>query len=279
MRIGFVGAGKVGCTLGLYLSQNHEIVGYASRSSASAEYAAELCGSEAFNDTSELVGRCDLLYVTTPDDVIGTVWEALAKDSEIRSTLKGKFIAHASGSLSSEVFVQAKELGAYPYSTHPLFAIASKTDSAKELGDALFVIEGAEEHLSEITKLFSTLGNRTQTINTEDKTRYHAAAVLASNHVVSLYSLAAKELERCGFTAEDACNALSPLFLGNARNLAKLGPISCLTGPAERGDIQTINKHLEVLEGDTHDVYELLNNEALAIAKAKRKLNAQQSRK
>ncbi|MDO4854651.1 MAG: DUF2520 domain-containing protein [Coriobacteriia bacterium] len=278
MKIGFVGAGKVGCTLGLYLKQNHEIVGYTSRSFASAEHAAKLCGCKAYRDANELVGQSDLLYVTTPDDAIGAVWEELTKRPEIRSALKGKLIVHASGSLSSDIFTQAKEIGVYPYSTHPLFAIASKTESAKELGNALFVIEGASERLSEVTELFSSMGNPTQTINTKDKTRYHAAAVLASNHVVALYSLAAKELERCGFTAEDACTALSHLFLGNANNLAKLGPISCLTGPAERGDLQTINKHLEVLEGDTHDVYELLNNEALAIAKAKRELSAQQAK-
>lgn len=274
MKIGFIGAGKVGCTLGLYLGQDHEIVGYASQSHESAKYAAELCKCEAFKNANELAAQCDLLYITTPDDAIAAVWETLIKEPETRGALKGKLIAHASGSLTSDVFAQAKEIGAYPYSTHPLFAIASKTDSAKELGNALFVIEGAKERIDQVKELFAALGNPTQTIKTEDKTRYHAAAVLASNHVVALYSLAAKELEQCGFTVEDACNALSPLFLENANNLAKLGPILCLTGPAERGDFQTINKHLNVLEGDTRKVYELLNNEALAIAEAKRELTS-----
>ena len=31
MKIGFIGAGKVGCTLGIYLGKEHEIVGYASQ--------------------------------------------------------------------------------------------------------------------------------------------------------------------------------------------------------------------------------------------------------
>ena len=279
MKIGFIGAGKVGCTLGLYLGQNNEIVGFASRSFESAEYAAQLCKCKAYRNFCELVAESELLYITTQDDAIASVWKELIANNETKGALKGKLVAHASGSLSSEEFAQAKEIGALPYSTHPLYAIASKTDSAKTLSEALFVIEGAEERLSMVAKLFMDLGNDVQTIKTSDKTRYHAAAVLASNHVVALYSLAAKELETCGFSSTAAYEALAPLFLGNAQNIAALGPIASLTGPAERGDRQTIEKHLAVLEGSAHDAYQILNNEAINIAKAKRELASPQTRK
>ena len=48
MRIGFVGAGKVGCSLGRYFAQEHELIGYTSKTYASAEEAAQLTGSQAF---------------------------------------------------------------------------------------------------------------------------------------------------------------------------------------------------------------------------------------
>ena len=113
------------------------------------------------------------------------------------------------------------------------------------------------------------MGNKVQTIETNDKTRYHAAAVLASNHVVALYSLAAKELQKCGFNEEDANRALAPLLLGNAKNIAQDGPVAALTGPAERGDNKTISKHLATLDGRVKNVYQLLNEEALELAMQK----------
>ncbi len=271
MKIAFMGAGKVGCTLGLYLKKKHEIVGYISRTSSSAEEAAKLCDTKAYKDAAELLEKCDLLYITTPDDAIADVWTKLCRNPKTAQLLKGKLVSHASGSLSSDILSNAKDYGAYAYSTHPLFAIASKIDSAKKLNKALFVVEGDEEKLALMTNLYAEMGNPVQTISTEEKTRYHAAAVLASNHVVALYSLAAKELEKCGFSTKAAAGALAPLFLGNAQNIASLGPIKSLTGPAERGDYETINKHLQLLSGNTKQIYELLNEEALAIAKEKHK--------
>lgn len=270
MKIGFIGAGKVGCTFGLYLGRTNEIIGYMSRSAESADFAANLTNSETFDDTLELFKLCELVYITTPDAEIGPTWSRIVKQVGSSGALEGKIVAHASGSLSSSEFKDADKLGAYAISTHPLFAIPSKTETAKELHKALIVIEGSREKIDKVTQMFSEAGNEVQTIPTEEKTRYHAAAVLASNHVVALYHIALKQLVECGFETEKAQEALNPLFLGNALHIADEGPIESLTGPAERNDVKTINKHLEVLQGRAKSVYELLNQEALEIAEEKR---------
>ena len=62
MRIGFVGAGKVGCSLGRYFAQEHELVGYASKTYASAKEAARLTGSQAFESPIDLAAKCDALF-------------------------------------------------------------------------------------------------------------------------------------------------------------------------------------------------------------------------
>ena len=272
MRIGFIGAGKVGCTLGLYLHDTNDIVGYYSKTAASAHEAATLTGSQVFDSMLDLCEVCDLVFFTTPDGCIGSTWEQVAQDPRAHNALAGTIVAHCSGALSSEVFQGAHDLDAFPYSVHPLFAISSKTSTAAELHQAFFAIEGASEHLEEVMSLFQSLGNEVRAIPTEAKTLYHAAAVMASNHVVALYQLASEQLVNCGFDEQGAQQALAPLFLGNAKHVAEDGTFASLTGPAERGDLTTIAKHLAVLDGEAKEAYEVLNDVALRVASRKHEL-------
>ena len=64
MKIGFVGAGKVGCSLGRYFAQKHELVGFASKTYASSEEAAQLTGSGHSNHRSISQQKCDALFIT-----------------------------------------------------------------------------------------------------------------------------------------------------------------------------------------------------------------------
>ncbi len=270
MRVGFLGAGKVGCSLGRYFSQAHELVGYTSKSQSSAEEAAALTGSDAFSCAAELAANCDALFITTPDGQIQSAWGSLRNAVEARGeTLAGKMVCHCSGAMPSTALTGAEELGASAYSVHPLFAISSKTVPTDELSHAFFAIEGTDDRIDTVTGMIAELGNPYQVIATEEKPRYHAAAVLASNQVVALYRLACNELCRCGFGAEAAEKALAPLFLGNAEHIAHDGAVAALTGPAERGDFATIEKHLACLDGQTREVYKILNDTLLQIADEK----------
>lgn len=268
MKIGFVGAGKVGCSLGAYLSQCHELVGYASKTYSSAAEAAELTGSKAFATPEDLLSECDALFITTPDGQIAPTWEHI-RDCNGKKALQGKLICHCSGALPSTELKGIADVGAYACSIHPLFAIPSKTTSKNELSKAFFAIEGSKEKIDTALSLIKPLGNPYQIIDTNQKARYHAAAAMASNHVVALYRLASEELEKCGFSRKNAEKALSPLFLGNAIHIAAEGTVESLTGPAERGDMETIEKHLACLEGSTREVYRLLNQTLLQIAEEK----------
>ena len=270
MKIGFIGAGKAGCSLGKYFSQSNKLVGYASKSYESAKEAAALTGSDAFADAAELASRCEALFITTPDGQIGLAWESLKERVEgSGGTLAGKIICHCSGAMPSTALQGAEGLGASAYSVHPLFALSSKCVPASELSHAFFAIEGSQDRIDEIAGMLAELGNPYQVIETEEKARYHAAAVLASNQVIALYRLACNELCKCGFGAEAAEKALAPLFLGNAEHLACDGAVAALTGPAERGDFATIKKHLACLDGQTREVYRMLNDTLLQIAAEK----------
>ena len=240
------------------------------RSYKSAKEAADFTGSRAFEHFEELIPLCDTVFITVPDGQIKPVWnEILASDID----LQDKNIVHCSGALSSDVFAGREERGAFGYSVHPLFAVPSKTETYQELHKSFFAIEGDSEHLTEMVALIADEGNVVQVIDAAGKVRYHAAAVLASNQVIALYQRACDELVRCGFTPENAEKALAPLFLGNAEHVAQDGVIASLTGPAERGDTATIQKHLDCLDGSTREVYALLNDTLLEIAARKHESN------
>jgi predicted short-subunit dehydrogenase-like oxidoreductase (DUF2520 family) len=265
MQIGIIGAGKVGYTLGKYFALHGFFVcGYYSRSKASAQDAAEFTQSKYYDNISDLVMDSDMLFFTVPDKAVCEVWVQV-KDLPI----SGKIICHASGALSCAVFEGIEETGAYGYSVHPFFAVSDRYHSYETLGNALFTVEGAKEQIGQVRKLLKTCGNPVVTIGREDKTRYHAAASIASNLVVGLIDLAEDELRQCGFTEEEARKALAPLALGNMQSVMEKGCMEALTGPAERADVQTIEGHLSVLEGEDADIYRLLTKRLLAIAAKK----------
>jgi predicted short-subunit dehydrogenase-like oxidoreductase (DUF2520 family) len=266
MKIGFIGAGRVGFSLGRMFAENDlPLAGYFSRTPESARDAAEFSGTQHFETMQSLIEACDVLFLTVPDGSIGPVWEKIRGFHPA-----GKLICHCSGSISSTVFRGIDECGAFGFSVHPLLAVSDRYGSYRELPDALFTIEGAKAHLSDVCGLLSACGCRYQVIAAKDKVRYHAAAVMASNLVVSLADCAIKLLEECGFSDENARAALSPLMKGNLDAVLSRGPAAALTGPIERGDVGTVKKHLDVLGNDpeTREIYRVLSLRAADVSRA-----------
>ena len=138
MKVGIIGAGKVGCSLGMLLNlQYNNVLGFYSRSLQSSKEAAQFTKTKQYFELEELVEESDTIFLTVPDDVIEEVWNCLK-----RFPIKGKMICHCSGSLSSTIFSNIEDTGAYGFSIHPLLAISDRYSSYKELPKAIFTIEG-----------------------------------------------------------------------------------------------------------------------------------------
>lgn len=265
MKIGFIGAGKVGTALGDYFAKKGlTLSGYASRSVVSAKEAAAFTSSNFYSTYAELVANSDMIFLTVSDGAISEVWNLFRE-----LPLQDKILCHCSGSVSSHVFSGIETKGACAYSIHPLLAIHSKEHSYDNLTKAIFTVEGSKEKLSIITSMLEKLGNPVQCIPTDCKPLYHAAAVFASNHVIALAKVSMDLLQQCGFSNEHALSAITPLLTGNVSNITNVGPISSLTGPIERNDTTTVAKHLNCLEGDTKELYLALSKILIEISKEK----------
>ena len=73
----------------------------------------------------------------------------------------------------------------------------------------------------------------------------------------------------CGFDRESGEAALKPLFLYNCQSVARVGTAAALTGPVERADEKTIQKHLNVLPPEEKEIYIRLSEVLTDIAKRK----------
>lgn len=266
MRTGIIGAGKVGCSLGKYFRlANLEVTGYYDVNEDLAKEAATFTETTFIEDLETIVKTSDTLFLTVPDDLITTVWNQM-KDM----SLEGKFICHCSGALSAgDAFPGIDKCGAFGYSVHPLFAVSDKYNSYKELSHAYFVIEGDEKHREEIAGIFKNLGNEVRYIAAKDKVKYHCAAAVCSNHVVALIQESLELLQECGFDEESALKALTPIMLGNMQHIVERGTVNSLTGPVERADVKTVEKHLSCLNEKQQMLYRLLSEILISIGEKK----------
>lgn len=266
MRTGIIGAGKVGCSLGKYFRLNNlKVTGYYDVNENLAKEAATFTETTFIEDLETIVKISDTLFLTVPDDLITTVWNQM-KDM----SLEGKFICHCSGALSAgDAFPGIDKCGAFGYSVHPLFAVSDKYNSYKELSHAYFVIEGDEKHREEIAGIFNNLGNEVRYIAAKDKVKYHCAAAVCSNHVVALIQESLDLMQECGFDEESALKALAPIMLGNMQHIAERGTVNSLTGPVERADVKTVEKHLNCLDEKQQMIYRLLSEVLISIVEKK----------
>lgn len=264
MRIGFVGAGNVGLSMGCYIAyRGLTVMGFYDTNSEAARKGADLVRGVAFSSLSDMLIACDWVFITVPDDVIEPIWIQC-----LRYDVSGKVFVHCSGAMSSEIFVGAADAAACGFSLHPAqaFPVAMSTQSMEHV---FFTIEGIGQR-ERFDDFMKKLGNSYKWIDTADKVRYHLAAVMLSNMMCALYSKGRGLLLRCGFSDEEVSRCFSSIFVDNAANIASMGCRDALTGPVERNDVGTIEKHLQLLHGKDRELYCLLSEELVKIAEEKR---------
>ena len=225
LRVRIIGPGRAGRSLGQALA------------AAGWTPAGELRRSDAVGDAARGV---DLLVIATPDVSIGEVASAV---EPVAATV----VAHLSGSLGLEVLApHARRAG-----IHPLVALPDPDIGARLLrAGAWFAVAG--DPLART--VVAALGGHTLEVADHDRPAYHAAACIASNHLVALLG----QVERVAALAGVPLDAYLDLVRATVDNVAALGPAAALTGPVARGDLATVAHHLAAIPEDERPAYEAM---------------------
>ena len=249
MKIGIIGGGKVGCCLAEYL-QNH-LVGITASTSEKNQMLANRFHTSC-TTTSEVIVQSEVIFLTVPDRKIADVAQAIV----LTQNVADKIFLHCSGSLGLEPLQSLTESGAHCGSLHPLQSFAGV---ATQLQGVYMAIDGDETAQGKAKEIVELLGGNSFYVPAKERAAYHAAACFCSNYAVTVEALAQKLMSRWIGSEEKAWQALLPLFKGTASNLQtakKAGTV--LTGPVARGDITTIQKHLQALPTEYLSIYRSL---------------------
>jgi predicted short-subunit dehydrogenase-like oxidoreductase (DUF2520 family) len=202
------------------------------------------------DDVADAARDVELLVIATPDAVIAEVATSVRPAPEAADGTG--VVAHLSGSLGLDVLAPHPRRAAL----HPLVALPGADVGARRLaGGAWFAVAGdPPPALALARRVVDDLGGRSFTVAEDRRAAHHAAAVIASNHLVALLGQA----ERVAHAAGVPFEAYLDLVRATVDNVAELGPAAALTGPAARGDWATVERHRRALPDDELDVYDAM---------------------
>ena len=247
--VSIVGSGRLGTALALALSAaGYSIEVMIARRRAHARKAAALVSSRTSSlgiQDVRLLPPGKIIFIATPDDEIGNIAEKLA--GLTTGAVKGRFVLHTSGALSAEALAPLAAVGFQVGSLHPLVSVSDPRSGAANLRGAFYCVEGDRSAIQTAHSIVRNLKGQSFAIPKESKPLYHAAAVMASGHVVALFDLAVEMLMQCGLTRSKARRVLAPLLESTVNNLAITDPARAMTGTFARGDLATVLRHLQSL--------------------------------
>lgn len=275
MKIGIVGAGKVGIAIASVLrAKGFEVAAIASRRQESLDKARRYVGDDtAYTcDIRDVVEGSDIVGVTTQDREISNVAHEIAKQFE---NLKGKVFFHTSGAHTAAELKPLDERGAYLGSLHPLQTFPDIESGIAGLSSTYIFIEGDQAAVPSLETVASSLGHKVVRIESGHKVLYHLSAVFVCNLLCALLYQGEQIMEAIGIDLVP----FYPIIKTTLGNIETRGPLLSLTGPVVRGDIGTIVTHLAAMKEMplAADVYRELSRVALEMTKRRGTLSEEQA--
>lgn len=226
LTFSLVGPGRVGMSLAAWLE------------AAGARGLAK-AGRRDMQDLSS-AGQ-DLLLIAVPDPALPGVASALALRPQAAIAL------HTSGNLDASAIASLREAGSAIGSLHPLKAFPRPLVDLDQASGVFFAVDGDPPAQALARRLATAWGGSSAEVAPQARALYHFAATLAAGGVVTLLALA-EDLARRLDLPEAAIRGYVELCRGAVAQVLETGsPAAALTGPAARGDRDTVVRHLGVL--------------------------------
>lgn len=242
-RIVIIGSGNVATSIALALKNKCEVAQIYSRTLTNAEALAKLVGCDATNDLKKLVLDADVYIVSVKDDAIVNVIETEPDN--------GALWLHTSGSTPIDVFREKRSRFGVLY---PMQSF-SKSHPARMSEVHIFIEGNDSKACREVKELASLMTKNVHKVSSKERERLHIAAVFACNFANHMFTLSSEVLDEAGIPFD----AMLPLIKTTIAKLDSMTPQESQTGPAARGDVKIIEKHLKSLQGDKRKIYKLLS--------------------
>ncbi len=249
LRVGVVGAGRVGAVLGAALARvGHEVVAVSAVSRDSVRRAERLLPGVAILPPQEVVSAAEFVLLAVPDDALRPLVSGLATTDAWRP---GQLAAHTSGAVGIGVLDPAAARGVLPLALHPVMTFAGRPEDLDRLAGATFGVTAPDELRPVAEALVVEIGGEPVWVPELARPLYHAALTIGANHLTTLVNDAVDLLDRAGI--EYPARLLAPLLSAALDNALRLGD-AALTGPVSRGDVATVASHLATLSDEAPDV-------------------------
>lgn len=185
----------------------------------------------------------DVFVIAVSDDAIASVSEYL-KD-------KKGLVVHTSGSVSMDALSRCGRYGVmYPLQTF-------SQDREVDMRSVPFCLEAHDEaDLNFLKELAGRISGKVYEVDSDQRKALHLAAVFVNNFTNHMYHIGKEICDAKGLPFE----ILQPLIRETVNKIDQLSPFDAQTGPARRGDSETIKKHLGQLKNSGHgEMYEILS--------------------
>ena len=239
-----IGAGTVGTAVAVLLQRaGHRLVGVSGRA-GTQDRAARFLPGVPVRAPADAAAAAELVVIGTPDDAIEATVAELATTGALTT---GAWVMHLSGSLGLDALRATVGVGAHRLALHPLQTFPDVGAALEGLPGCWIAVTADDAEGARVgARLAEDLRGVPFALADELRPLYHAAAVFASNSLVTVSAIAESLFEATG--VPDPRAAMAPLQRATLDNVEQLGSARALTGPAIRGDAGTVRRHLEALE-------------------------------
>lgn len=246
MKIVCIGSGNVATHFAkAFKESNAEIVQVYSKQYVHATELAGLVGAVPINDLAMADHGADLYLIAVKDDAIASVADQL-------KNVKG-LVVHTSGATDMNVLNGCRNYGVlYPLQTF-------SRSRGLDFSNVPLCIEGGNETLLKtVQDVALSLTEKVYVVNSEQRKTLHLSAVFACNFVNHMYAISKDLLQAQQLDFE----LLKPLIIETAAKVQHADPALVQTGPAIRNDLQTMDRHKELLSDSPElvAIYETLSN-------------------
>lgn len=249
MNVSFIGSGNLAWHLAPALDNTDYSVKevYSQNANHASALVERLYHAQVKSSLDFALSPSKIFIIAVSDDVITEVAQEIILP-------ENAILLHTSGSqpLSVLSYAAASRVGVF-------YPLQTFTKNKKvEFKEIPFFIESEDPETEKVlVNMANAISKKVYKITPRERKALHVAAVFASNFTNHMLTISRDILLDNKLDFE----LLKPLIAETINKTLSLGPDEAQTGPAKRGDLEILDKHLEFLQNDeaVAEIYKVIS--------------------